>query len=56
MNKILVTGFDPFNKETINPSYEAVKLLKDKIKDFRVIKRASDRISGFFGGSKQNYR
>lgn len=39
MNKILVTGFDPFNKETINPSYEAVKLLKDKIKDFRVIKR-----------------
>ena len=25
--KILVTGFDPFGGETVNPAYEAVKLL-----------------------------
>lgn len=27
--KILITGFDPFGGETINPAYEAVKLLPD---------------------------
>ena len=26
--KILVTGFDPFNGESINPAYEAVKRLQ----------------------------
>ena len=25
--KILITGFDPFGGESINPAYEAVKLL-----------------------------
>lgn len=25
--KILVTGFDPFGKETINPAWEAVRRL-----------------------------
>lgn len=25
--KILITGFDPFGGETVNPAYEAVKLL-----------------------------
>ena len=29
--KILVTGFDPFGGETVNPAYEAVKLLPDTI-------------------------
>ncbi len=36
--KILVTGFDPFDKETINPAFEAVKKLPDKIKDADIIK------------------
>lgn len=36
--KILVTGFDPFDKETINPAFEAVKKLPDKIKDAEIIK------------------
>ena len=30
MMKILVTGFDPFGSESVNPAYEAVKLLPDK--------------------------
>lgn len=36
--KILVTGFDPFGKDTINPSIEAVQLLPDTIKDVEIIK------------------
>ena len=27
--KILLTGFDPFGGETVNPAFEAVKLLPD---------------------------
>lgn len=36
--KILVTGFDPFNNDTINPAYEAVKKLPNKIKNVEIIK------------------
>lgn len=37
--KILITGFEPFGGEKINPSYEAVKLLPDKINGTTIIKR-----------------
>ncbi len=36
--KILVTGFDPFGKDTINPSIEAVKLLPDIIQNLEIKK------------------
>ncbi len=36
--KILITGFDPFNQETINPSIEAVKKLPDVIEQAKIIK------------------
>ena len=36
--KILVTGFDPFGGESINPSIEAVKKLPDTISDSEIIK------------------
>lgn len=35
---ILVTGFDPFGSELINPSWEAVKMLPDAIGDWKVEK------------------
>ena len=35
--KIIITGFDPFGGETINPAYEAVKLLPSKIGSAEVI-------------------
>ncbi len=38
MMKILITGFDPFEKEKVNPSYEAVKLLPDTIAGAEIIK------------------
>ena len=36
--KILVTGFDPFGGEKINPAIESVKRLPDKILDAKIIK------------------
>ena len=36
--KVLITGFDPFQGEKVNPAYEAVKLLPDTIVGAEVIK------------------
>lgn len=36
--KVLVTGFDPFGGENVNPAYEAVKLLPDIIEGAQIIK------------------
>ncbi|MGN9166073.1 pyroglutamyl-peptidase I [Tissierellaceae bacterium HCP3S3_D8] len=37
--KVLITGFDPFGGEKINPAYEAVKGLKDNINGAEIVKR-----------------
>lgn len=36
--KVLITGFDPFGGESINPAYEAVKKLPDSIQTAKIIK------------------
>lgn len=36
--KVLVTGFDPFGGESVNPAYEAVKLLPETICGAEVVK------------------
>ncbi|AZK44671.1 pyroglutamyl-peptidase I [Erysipelothrix piscisicarius] len=36
--KVLITGFDPFGGEKMNPAYEAVKLLPDTIEGAEVLK------------------
>ena len=36
--KVLVTGFDPFGGESVNPAYEAVKLLPEEIAGAEIIK------------------
>ena len=38
MKKLLITGFDPFGGETVNPAWEAVKLLPDQIGDYSLTK------------------
>lgn len=38
MRRLLITGFDAFGGESINPSWEAVKLLGDNIGDFNIEK------------------
>lgn len=36
--KVLLTGFEPFGGETVNPAKEAVKLVKDEIKGAQIVK------------------
>ncbi len=45
MKKILITGFDPFDKEPINPAYEAVKGLADEIEGVQIIKAEIPTVS-----------
>ena len=36
MKQLLITGFDPFGGETVNPSWEAVSRLPEVIGDFQL--------------------
>ena len=38
MKHLIITGFDPFGGETVNPSWEAVSRLPDIIGDYRLTK------------------
>ncbi|MGL5977343.1 MAG: pyroglutamyl-peptidase I, partial [Aeromonas sobria] len=44
--KVLITGFDPFGGEPINPAWEAVKRLPDTILDATVIKAQIPTVFG----------
>ena len=44
--KILVTGFDPFGGQSVNPAYEAVRLLPDQIRTAAIIKAQIPTIFG----------
>jgi len=46
MRKLLITGFDPFGGEQINPAWEAVKELPDRIGDFVLHKRQIPTVFG----------
>lgn len=47
--KILITGFDPFGGETVNPAFEAVKLLPDEIAGAQIIKLEVPTVFGKAG-------
>ena len=36
MKHLIITGFDPFGGETINPAWEAVRRLPDTLGDYRL--------------------
>ena len=38
MKHLIITGFDPFNGATVNPSWEAVSRLPDNLGEFRITK------------------
>ena len=40
--KLLLTGFDPFGGEPINPAWEAVKRVSDQVGDVEVVKQPLD--------------
>lgn len=50
MKKLLITGFDPFGGESINPAWEAVKLLPDTIGEYELTKL---EIPTVFGAAAQ---
>ena len=44
--KVLITGFDPFGGESINPALEAVKMLPDTIADAEIVKLQIPVVTG----------
>lgn len=46
MKKLLITGFDPFGGETVNPSWEAVRRLPDRIGDIEITKMQIPTVFG----------
>lgn len=50
MKKLLITGFDPFGGKSINPAWEAVKLLPDTIGEYELTKL---EIPTVFGAAAQ---
>ena len=50
MKKLLITGFDPFGGESVNPSWEAVRALPDQVGDHLLCKL---QIPTVFGAAAQ---
>lgn len=46
MKKLLITGFEPFGGETINPAWEAVKALPDTLGNYTLYKKEIPVIYG----------
>lgn len=46
MKKLLITGFDPFGGETVNPSWEAVRLLPETVNGWQLAKRQIPTVFG----------
>lgn len=46
MAKLLITGFDPFGGERINPAWEAVKQLPDRVGQFELCKMEIPTVFG----------
>ena len=46
MRRLLITGFDPFGGATVNPAWQAVRLLPERIGDFEVHKLGIPTVFG----------
>lgn len=49
MKRLLITGFDPFGGENVNPAWEAVKLLPEEIGDYVLCKLEIPTVYGLGG-------
>ena len=48
--RLMITGFDPFGKDSINPSWEAVSRLEDRIGDYELMKLLVPTVFGEAAG------
>ena len=46
MKKLLITGFDPFGGQTVNPSWLAVSQLPERVGNFEIYKREIPTVFG----------
>lgn len=46
MKRLLITGFDPFNGNVVNPSWQAVSLLPDTVGDYELNKMQLPTVYG----------
>lgn len=51
MKQLLITGFEPFGGETVNPSWEAVRLLPEELGDYRLTKLQIPTVFGRAAGT-----
>ena len=51
MKQLLITGFEPFGGETVNPSWEAVRLLPEALGDYRLTKLQIPTVFGRAAGT-----
>lgn len=49
MKKLLITGFEPFGGETINPSWEAVRCLPETMGEYELVKLEVPVVFGLAG-------
>ncbi|MCC8099659.1 MAG: pyroglutamyl-peptidase I [Clostridiales bacterium] len=60
MKTILLTGFDPFGADAVNPSWEALTLLPDQVEGVCLVKRrlpvAYDRVAGLLAQAVEEVR
>lgn len=53
--KVLITGFDPFGGEKVNPAFEAVKLLPDTIAGASIVKKEVPTVFGKAGDALEGF-
>ncbi len=51
MKQLLITGFEPFGGETVNPSWEAVRLLPETLGDYKLTKLQIPTVFGRAAGT-----
>lgn len=49
MKKLLLTGFDPFGGETVNPAWEAVQRMPDRVGDYEIFRLMVPTVFGLAG-------
>ena len=49
LRRLLITGFEPFGGESVNPSWEAVSRLPDRVGDWQLTRLRVPTVFGLAG-------